>query len=370
MAPHIVVLGAGYSGLIAAKLAARRTGAPVTLVNARDRFVERVRMHQVASGQEVNETPIRDLVSGTGIQLIVDRAVRIDPSTREITLAGRPEPLRYDVLIYALGSQADLGSVPGAAEHAHTVADVQHARLLRDRLRNGGSVAVVGGGLTGIEAATELAESYPDTPVELVTSGVLGAALSRRGQRHLGRVLERLGVERHERARVVEVAADGLCLANGERIAAGTVVWTTGFQVPALAADAGIAVDERGRMIVDATLRSVSHPEVYGIGDAAAMRRATGQELRMACATGLPAAEHATMAIARRLAGREPGPLRFRYYNQCISLGRRDGLIQFVRADDTPVDAILTGRPAARYKETIVRAAMMAQRHPGLTTLA
>jgi NADH dehydrogenase FAD-containing subunit len=122
-------------------------------------------------------------------------------------------------------------------------------------------------------------------------------------------------------------------------------------------------------MIVDETLRSVSHPEVYAVGDAAAARRPDGQELRMACATGLPAAIQGVGALADRMAGREPKPLQFRYFNQCISLGRRDGLIQFVRADDSPVEAVLTGRLAALYKENIVRGTILLQRRTMLSRL-
>jgi NADH dehydrogenase FAD-containing subunit len=206
MTPHIVVLGAGYSGLVAAKLAARRTGSPVTLVNARETFVERVRMHQLASGQKLPERPIKELLAGTGVEFVADRVQRIDAESRTVVLTDRE--LRYDVLIYALGSRADLNSVPGANEYAYTVADVDHAGQLRDRLRTSGTIAVVGGGLTGIEAATELAETYPDRTVRLATSGRLGSALSDRGQRHLHRVFDRLGIELVENARVAAVDAD------------------------------------------------------------------------------------------------------------------------------------------------------------------
>lgn len=368
MTPHIVVLGAGYSGLVAAKLAARRTGSPVTLVNARETFVERVRMHQLASGQKLPERPIKELLAGTGVEFVADRVQRIDAESRTVVLTDRE--LRYDVLIYALGSRADLNSVPGANEYAYTVADVDHAGQLRDRLRTSGTIAVVGGGLTGIEAATELAETYPDRTVRLATSGRLGSALSDRGQRHLHRVFDRLGIELVENARVAAVDADGLKLDDGDRVPADVVVWTTGFEVSPLAAEAGFAVDAHGRMAVDATLRSTSHPDVYAIGDAAAVRRTSGQELRMACATGLPAAAHAVRSLTARLAGREPKALHFRYIQQCISLGRNDALIQFVHADDSPRKTVLTGRAAVRYKETIVRSAYLAQRYPGLTALA
>lgn len=179
-------------------------------------------------------------------------------------------------------------------------------------------------------------------------------------------MLDRLGVEVWEHVRVAEVRADGLLLQGGEHVGADTVVWTAGFRVPRLAREAGLAVDQRGRMVVDQTLRSVSHPEVYAVGDAAAVHRPDGQELRMACATGAPSAQQAARAIADRLAGRQPRPLHFRHFQQCISLGRRDGLIQFVHADDRPRKAVLTGRPAALYKEAVVRSTLLFERHPTL----
>ncbi|WP_405797459.1 NAD(P)/FAD-dependent oxidoreductase [Streptomyces sp. NBC_01506] len=366
---RVVVLGAGYSGLLAAKLAARRTDARVTLINAGERFVERIRLHQHAAGQRLRDLPLRRLLDGTDITFVKDRVVGIDADDQSVALETGGDSVPYDVLIYALGSRADLRTTPGVDTYAETVADVAHADRLRRRLRESRSVVVVGGGLTGIETAAELADSHPGLPVRLVTGGAFASAFSTRGGQHVRRAFGRLGVRVTDEVRVAEVDGDGLILAGGERVAADTVVWTTGFEVPVLAADAGFAVDETGRILVDGTLRSVSHPQVYAVGDAAAARRVDGQPLRMACATGLPVAQHATRALADRLAGREPGPLRFRYLNQCVSLGRRDGLIQFVRADDSPVETVLTGRAAAFYKEAIVRSAVLTQRHPALAAV-
>ena len=365
--PHIVVLGAGYTGLTTAKLVARRTGATVTLINDRDRFVERMRNHQLATGQRLRDLPLRDLLKGTGIRLVIDRVTHVDPELRQVELARGTEPVGYDLLVYALGSHADLDAVPGAAEHATAVATAEHAQRLRDRMRTAGTVAVVGGGLTGIEAVTELAETYPDRTVRLATSGALGQMLSERGRRHLRRTFDRLGIEVWEHATVAKVAADGLLLENGEHVDADTVAWTTGFRVPPLAGAAGLAVDDRGRMLVDPTLRSVSHPEVYGIGDAAAARNQDGQELRMGCGPGGITAVAAARAIIDRLAGRPAKPLRFKDLAWCISLGRRDGLVQFGRADDSPV---LTGRPAALVKESVVRGAAYGQRHPVMADIS
>jgi NADH:quinone reductase (non-electrogenic) len=368
MATRILVLGAGYAGLVAAGLTARHQGARVTLVNASDRFVERVRLHQVAAGQRVRMRPIAELLGGAPVDFIEGRVTAIDAPSREAELAdGRR--LGYDILIYALGSTSDTGAVPGAAEHAHPVAAAEDAARLRERLAAGGSVAVVGGGFTGIEAAAELAETRPGQAVRLLTADRLGAALSERGRRHLRRVFARLGVEIRDGVRVTEVRADGLLLAGGEHVPADTVVWATGFRVPGLARDAGFAVDEHDRLLVDPALRSVSNPEVYAIGDAAVLRRPDERELRMACATALPSARHVARAVGDELAGREPGRFRFRYDNQCISLGRRDALVQYVRADEGPMEFVLTGRIAALYKEVIVRFAFAAQRHPALVGL-
>jgi NADH dehydrogenase len=365
--PHIVVLGAGYTGLTTAKLLAKRTGATVTLVNNRDRFVERMRNHQLATGQQLRDLPLRDLLRGTGIRLLVDQVTRIDLEQRRVELASGAEPVGYDLLVYALGSHADLDAVPGAAEHATAVADAERAARLRDRMHTATTVAVVGGGLTGIEAATELAETYPDRTVRLVTGDTLDVALSERGQAHLYRTLDRLGIQVREHAHVAKVAADGLLLENGAHVGADVVVWTTGFRVPQLAREAGLAVGDNGRMLVDATMRSVSHPDVYGIGDAAAARKPDGRELRMGCGPGGLAAACAVRAIGDRLAGRTPRQLRVEIDGQCISLGRKDGLVQFTNPDGSPLGPMLTGHLAARVKEAIVRGAAFAQRHPTLT---
>jgi NADH dehydrogenase FAD-containing subunit len=108
MTTRIVVVGAGYAGLAAAKLAARWTGAEVTLVNAGDRFVERVRLHQLAAGQPLRDLPLAGLLRGTGVRLVVDRVTGIDAATRTVRLGERE--LGYDRLVYAAGSQADLDS--------------------------------------------------------------------------------------------------------------------------------------------------------------------------------------------------------------------------------------------------------------------
>src|SRR5690606_9812566 len=144
-------------------------------------------------------------------------------------------------------------------------------------------------------------------------------------------------------------------LADGSLVPAAVTVWTTGFAVPDLAARAGLDVDAAGRIRTDAYLRSTSHPDIYAAGDSAVIAGPGGRELRMACATALPTGAHAGPVLAAGLRGRVPKPLRFRYQAQCLSLGRDNGLIQGLRADDRPARWMLRGRPAAAVKELVVR---------------
>ncbi|MDR3079391.1 MAG: FAD-dependent oxidoreductase [Streptomyces sp.] len=372
MTHRIVVLGAGYAGLAAAKRLARhlrRTDVRITLVNAADRFVERVRLHQFAAGQPLRDLPLRDLLKGTGIELRVARVTAIDAGARTVQVTAAPHTIDYDTLVYALGSRADVESAPGAAEHAHTVAEAAQALRLRQRMAkiaDGGVLAVVGGGLTGVEVATELAESHPGVRVELLTAAAgIGEGLSRRAGQHLRRALDRSGITVHTQTSVAAVRQNALVCGSGRTFTADAVVWAVGFRVPELAAEAGFAVDERGRMIVDETLRSVSHPEVFAAGDAAAGGAAGSAETRMSCQTAMPMGRQVADVIAARLTGRRPRPVRIGYAFTNISLGRRDGITQFTRADDSPRRSVLTGRAAAVFKEGVVRSTVLTTRYPG-----
>jgi NADH dehydrogenase len=361
---RVVVLGGGYGGQLAAQSLAWRTDAAVTLVNDGDRFVQRVRLHQLATGQPVDEPRFADLLDGTGVRFVDDRVLGLDLDAHRVELRDGGA-LEYDVLVYALGSHA---AVP---EHAHDVSTPHGAARLATRLVDARvrRVAVVGAGLTGIETATELAED-PRRTTTLVTAGALDDDLSPRGAAHVRRVAGRLGLRLVEHAAVAAVHPGGLTLADGTEEPADVVVWTGGLVVSDLAARAGLAVDAHGRVLVDAALRSTSHPEVVAIGDAAAGHAADGGLVRMACATAMPAAQHAARTVAALLAGREPRPWRFRYAIRCVSLGRRDGLVQVVHTDDRPRELALTGRAAARVKEAIVVNALRVQTHPRIPTSA
>lgn len=377
MQHRIVVLGAGYAGAIAAgRLAKRlhREDVAITLVNAGPDFVERVRMHQLAAGQDLEPLPFGEMFAGTGVELKLAKVTGVDVDRRTVSVvgvngAGEREELSYDTLVYALGSGWNDQGVPGTAEYAHEIASRPGALRLRERLARldaGRPVLVVGGGLTGLEFAAEIAESRPDLDVALAARGGLGDWLSPKGRRHVRKVFGKLGVTVHEHTAVTGVEADRVATADGMSIPAAVTVWTTGFAVHPIAKATTLEVTDTGRIVVDATMRSVSHPDVYAIGDAAMAMGAGDKPLRMSCASGTPMAWQAADAIAARLTGGKLPHVPLRYFNQCVSLGRREGLIQYVTADDRPVRAALTGRLAAVYKELVCKGAAWSVANPML----
>jgi NADH dehydrogenase FAD-containing subunit len=380
MQHRIVVLGAGYTGAVAAGRLARRlhrADVAITLVNPEPDFVERVRLHQLATGQTLTHRPLREMFAGTGVALKLANvtAVDVDRKTVTVTPVDGPEQeeLEYDTLVYALGSGWNDGGVPGVAAHAHDIASRPGALRLRERLaalEAGRPVVVVGGGLTGLEAATEIAEARPDLDVSLAVRGALGDWLSQKGRAHLRKVVDKLGITVHEQTAVAAVAADSVTTADGRTLPAEVTVWTTGFAVHPIARATSLEVTDRGQIVVDGTMRSVSHPDVYAVGDAAMAIGPEDKPLRMSCASGVPMAWQAADAIAARLAGTKVPHVSIRYYQQCVSLGRKEGLIQFVTADDRAKDGALTGRVAALYKELICKGAAWGVANPtaGLPT--
>ncbi|MFG3250327.1 NAD(P)/FAD-dependent oxidoreductase [Streptomyces sp. NPDC048187] len=356
-AHRVVILGAGYAGMAAAvQLAARvqrRAGVQLTVVNAQERFTERMRLHMTATGRRLAERSVPELLEGMGVQFVRGWVTAVDADTRTVRIDD-DQVLPYDTLVYGLGGVADTPAVPGTEEHAYTLNSAHDAELLADRLARlgSGTVVVAGSGLTGIESAAEIAESHPELNVVLLGRQEPGAAMTPKAKSYLHAALDRLGVQVRTGVEIVKVLPDAVALAGGESIAADAVLWTSGTRVSPLAAAAGLAVDHRGRILTDAVLRSVSHQEVYAVGDAAAIRQGYGV-MHGTCQSGMPSGVHAALSIDRTLKGKQPKPFRFGYYHTPVSLGRGDAVVQFTRPDDSPRRICLTGRMAVRYKETV-----------------
>ena len=372
MKHRIVVLGAGYAGAYAAGNLARRlspTDTEITVVNAAPDFVQRLRLHQLASGQEIETPKLADVFAGTGIRLRLARVTAVDPERQVVAVAdadGGGE-IGYDTLLYTLGSAVADHGVPGVAEHAFHVTSRPAALRLRERLdglSEGGRVLVVGDGWTGIETAAEFAESRPDLSVSLVARGELGARLSPGARRHLRRACDRLAVTVLEHTTIEAVEATRAITADGTVIESDATVWAAGFAVDQIAAASGLEVAQTGQIVVDRTMRSVSHPNVYAAGDSVYAIGDNGRPLPMSCASAGYTGEQAMDAIVGRLTGRKIANTKLVYPGNHISLGRRDGILQTVDDEGHPKPKYVGGRMAARIKAGIVKISLWAISHP------
>ena len=346
MGTIVVILGGGYAGVMAAnRLAASgRPGLEVVLVTPARRFVERIRLHQYAAGTREDATVDFASVLHPAVSCVWDSAARIQPEARRIQLS-TGNWLGYDYLVYSVGSAG-----AAAPEGAHRIEQLDGAAAARSDLAAlpaGGRVAVVGGGLTAVEAAAETARAFPHLRVVLHSAGPVAPRLGAPAQRTLEQRLRKAGVELHTNR---AAAADGDVRRS---LDADVVLWCAGFAVPGLAAASGLPVNAGGRLRLGPTLQVHGSERIYGAGDAAAIDGYS--YLRMSCAAALPMGADAAGNILRAIDGTAGIRHNSGFRGVCISLGRKDAVVQFLAADDTPSRLHLYGRTAAVQKELICR---------------
>ncbi|MEU3511669.1 NAD(P)/FAD-dependent oxidoreductase [Streptomyces longwoodensis] len=303
--PRIVIVGAGFAGYRAARTLSRaaRGRADITLLNPTDYFLYLPLLPQVAAG--VLE-PRRVTVSLSGtlrdVRLVLGEAGHVDLDARSVHFTG-PEgatgTLAYDRLVLAAGSVNKLLPVPGVAEHAHGFRGLPEALYLRDHVTRQIELAasgddpatcaarctfvVVGAGYTGTEVAAQgqlltdalVRRHRPRRGVRprwmlLDLAGRVLPELDRRLSDTADRVLRGRGVEVRTGTSVKEATRDGVLLSDGEFVGTRTLVWCVGVRPDPLAESLGLPM-ERGRLLVEPTLRVPGRPEVFACGDAAAV---------------------------------------------------------------------------------------------------
>lgn len=361
---NILILGGGYAGVMAAlRLAGRtkRLDITITLVNAVEHFVERPRLHEQATGLPPNQRPLAQMLRGTKVRFLQGWVTAIDPArqcVRVQTDHGEGQ-IPYDYLLKALGSQVNRLRVPGVAEHAFTLdpyGDLT-TEALKTKLTAYGDrpfrVVVIGGGATGIEAATQIKGTYPHSDVALVTQGVVGAFKGERVQKHIAEALREQAIATHENVAVGRVEAGGVMLGSG-RIEAEVVVWAGGFVASPLAREAGLPVNAQDQMLVDPYLRSLSYPNIYGVGDAAQPVEEPGVPMRMSLFTALVSGAQAAENISAELKGKAPQPLSFEWYGQGIALGPQDAVGFATYPADEAWPLIFRGSLAVRIRNFFI----------------
>jgi NADH dehydrogenase len=333
---RIIVVGTGYAGLLAAFRARRVLRADVTLVSDSPLVVDRIRLHEhLAHGTDV-VTPVSQWLRGSGVLHVLGRAEAVDGSS--LVLADGTT-LAFDHLLLALGSEGL--PAPAGARPVSLASRPDVARTLAA----GGRIAVVGAGATGIELAAELA-GHAGARVTLVGSALAGE-LSPRARSHVERYFTRAGAELRLGVRARAVEPNHLETDRGQ-VPFDLCLWTAGFRATKPLAGLDVELDPMGRVFVGPDLRLPGRPDVQVIGDAG-VPMGVASPPRPGCKSAMPLAAHAIDVLSG-----SARPFRWLDSGTCLSLGRRDGVIQTLRSDGRS-GAALTGRPAAWVKERVAR---------------
>ncbi|HEX3882003.1 MAG TPA: FAD-dependent oxidoreductase [Stellaceae bacterium] len=339
---RIVVLGGGFAGLIAAVGAARKlaelsvphSDIAVTLVNRDGYHAIRVRNYETDLSDV--RVPLADVLDPIGAELVVGGVTGIDAARHEIALAGRA-PLGYDRLVLALGSELVRAPVPGLAEHGFDVDTYEAATRLADHLAalptrsetpGRYTAVVIGGGLTGVEAAAELGTRMREIAGDAASRVIVADRSSRIGEgmgpgacEVIDEALAALRVESRPGVSVASVDAHGAVLASGERIEADTIIWCGGLKAHPLAAALPGPRDQFGRIPVDRFMKAEGFADIYAAGDIATVPLDATHASVMSCQHARPMGRIAGHNVVCDLVGAAPIPLEIGYYVTCLDLG-------------------------------------------------
>ncbi|SOR29769.1 respiratory NADH dehydrogenase 2; cupric reductase [Methylorubrum extorquens] len=366
----IVVVGEGAAGLeLVTKLGnkyGKRGKAHITLVDRARTHIWKPLLHEVAAGSlDVGHHAIDYLhhAHANHFRYRIGEMTGLDREKRVIHLAASRDsegrevtPVRtipYDTLIMAVGSTTNDFGTPGVAEHAIALDTKEQALRFHQRLVNGMlrahtqdgpvrpgqlHVAVIGAGATGTELAAELhrttrevastgldrIDPAKDLKITLIEAAdrILPAVPQRLAVEVMGQ-LAKIGVEVRVQARVTEVRADGVQLADGGFIPSELVVWAAGVKGPAFLKDlGGLESTRNNQLVVTATLQTSRDPDIFAMGDCAYLVEEGSQTpIPPRAQAAHQQASHLYGQMANRLAGRPLKPFKYRDFGSLVSLG-------------------------------------------------
>jgi len=360
----VVILGAGYAGLMAAlRLGRKRQELRIALINASDRFLERVRLQESIVTEVAPRIPsISAFLTGTNIEFFCARVTSLDADQRRIRIVSnaQEQEIAFDEAIYALGSRVDVDGVPGAAEHAYRLEAAEGPRspsALRTRLQDNADrplrVITVGGAETAVEVAGEIKTAWPSTEMTMISSSRCGDFKGARVESAVRTELARLGVRMIDRETVAEVHLAEVVTDKGSSVPFDICVWSGGLRSAPVASGGGLATDLQGRIWVDPNLRSISHAHIIAVGDAAHPMAPTGAPYRLSAFVAIASGAYAADVILARRAKRQLEPFSFSTFGQGIAIGR--GGVGFPSyPDDKQAGFIFTGRTARLVRNFFV----------------
>jgi NADH dehydrogenase len=347
---RIVVLGAGFAGLWAAIGAARKLDelgigpdrVAVTLVDRSAYHSIRVRNYEAELGD--TRIPLDDILRPIGVGRVEAEVDDIDWAERRVLLSGGGEPLAYDRLVLALGSRLMRPPIPGLAEYAFDVDTYEggcqlnaHIAALPEPEPSAGqwTALVIGGGLTGIEVATEMpgklraaldgsrGHGCQGQPRVILADRQpwIGSDMGEEARAVIAEALSALGVEARPGVSIAAIDAEGVTLADGERIAAATVVWCAGMQAHPLTRRFPVPHDRFGRMPVDEFLKIKGMAAEFAAGDVAWFPIDGRRPCVMSCQHGRPMGRFAGHNVVCDLLGLPMLPLRIDWYTTILDLG-------------------------------------------------
>ncbi len=333
---RLVILGAGYAGVRAAQtLTARLEEMEVVLIDRHLGQEILTEMYKVAAGHREParvEIPLHRLLPHhRNLRIVQADIERLDWRRREV-LTSRAA-IAYESLLVCLGATPEYYAVPGAREHALTLQYLDSAVRVRRRLerlarRGGGHVVIVGGGLTGVELASEIASGHPGR-FHLTLAQAAASILPDEEPRlaaYAERVLERVDIDVRRGESVRRVGEGGVQLSSGALLPADLVLWTGGVRGNPLPQEAGLPVDGRGRLRVLGTLEVDGCPGIFAAGDVAAVPGPDGHALPPTAQLAVQEGFRAARNIVRVMRGQEPQPLQVRILGMAASLGRGRGI--------------------------------------------
>lgn len=364
MAYDVVILGSGYSGLMAAlRFSAWTSPLKALLISERGTFTERVRLQEaLIKPIALRLPPLGTWLSDTKLEFLEGRVEELQPLSGTVIVRTPQGSLavRFQRCIYALGSVTDTHGVPGADKRAFRLdpgPGPRSAEALRKRLLDapgGTTIAVVGGRNTGVEAAAEIKAAHPDLKVSIISSASAGDFGKGAPVEEAVRTqLRQLGVSLIDDDPVEEVRKDHVLTRSGKMVPAEICIWATGLRSPPIAATAGLAVDENNRIWVDGSLRSISHPHIVAVGDAARPLAPTGASYRQSALAALVSGAYAGRSLLREARGRPVRPFSFSAFGQGVAVGTAGvGFVTY--PDDGQASLVLTGRFALRLRNLLV----------------
>ena len=364
--PRVVIVGAGFGGLEAARALAH-AAAEVVVIDTKNHHTFQPLLYQVATAAlspAAIAWPIRNLLkTQANAQVLMSRVTGVDPAAHEVlTDAG---PVAYDQLVIAAGAAHSYFGHDGWAVFAPGLKSLEDALDIRRRIlsaferaelagkgRAGPELTtfvVVGGGPTGVELAGSIAEIARDalkSEFRHIDPAMARIVLVEAGPRILptfpenlaaeaARRLARYGVDVRTNAMVVDIDAAGVTLEDG-RIDAATVLWGAGVRAAALVADLPGEHDRAGRVEVAPDLSLPGHPDIFVVGDGAAVASPDGQPVPGIAPAAKQMGGYVGHVIAARLSGRPPPPaFRYRHAGDLATIGRGAAVVKLGRIELT-----------------------------------